>query len=188
MRLAAGGTACARLRFLGAIDKRHRLQPSHLRSVCFDQLRVALHERLVQTYDAWEEEPFFEILRSDHFYLNLHKGCEAGRRSPVTFARAYPLDARRQYRPLGAVPSLHEAEFNGTVRFMPQDAIPAAFNRMCRLEDEWRAEARQAHALFPWNEVMISSKRPASIRCCSASLRMGLIWIHEHVPDPFVNY
>ena len=43
---------------------------------------------------------------------------------------------------------LDEAEFNGTVRFMPQDAIPAAFNRMCRLEDEWRAEARQAHALF----------------------------------------
>jgi hypothetical protein len=149
-RLAVGtGSACARLRFLGAIDNRDRLQPGQVRTLCFDKLRAVLHDRLVQTYDAWEDEPLAEILRTDHFFLNLHKGCEAAGRSPVTFRvpRILSMPGGRIVLSERCHP-FDEAEFNGTVRFMPQEAIPAAFDRLCHSEDEWRAEARRAHEVF----------------------------------------
>ena len=149
-RLAVGtGSACARLRFLGAIDHRHRLQPGQARTLCFDKLRAVLHERLVQTYDAWEDEPLAQILHTDQFYLNLHKGCEAAGRSPVTFrvSRILSMPGGRMILSERCHP-FDEAEFNGTVHFMPQEAIPSVFDRLCHSEDEWRAEARRAHEVF----------------------------------------
>ena len=143
------GATCKRLRFLGAVNKTHRLQPSHVRVRCFDRLRAALGDRLVQTYDAWDDAPFFGILTSDHFYLNVHKGCEAAGKSPVTFrvSRILSMPGGRIVLSERCHP-LDEAEFNGTVRFMPQDLIPPTFERLCRSGNSWRAEARRAHRLF----------------------------------------
>ena len=71
-------------------------------------------------------------LGSGGFYLNLHKGCEAGGRSPVTFRTSRILSVPRG----GVILSerchpLDEAEFRG-MHFMPAADIPAAFERLCR--------------------------------------------------------
>lgn len=143
------GDPCARLRFLGAVDKTHHLQPSHLRTACFERLRAQLRERMVQTYDAWDDAPFFEILQRDDFYLNVHKGCEAAGKSPVTFriSRILSMPGGRMVLSERCHP-LDEAMFNDTMRFMSQEAIPTTFDRLCQSGDQWRAEARRAHEIF----------------------------------------
>ena len=139
--------ACERLQFLGSSVQ--GLQPKDWRVGCFDVLKRALGSRLVETYSAWDDRSLSRILASGGFYLNLHKGCEAGGRSPVTFRTSRILSM-----PLGGVilsercHPLDEAEFRGLMHFMPAADIPAAFERLCRDSSAWSRQAAHAHRRF----------------------------------------
>jgi len=140
---------CLRLRFLGAVQPRHGLHPSHRRDVCFGKLKAVLGDVLVQTYSAWEDDSFGAILRADPFYLNIHKGCEASGQSAVTFriSRILSMPGGRIVLSEHCSP-MDEREFEGLVHFLPQAGIPDMFRRLCRDGKRWRAEARRAHRTF----------------------------------------
>jgi hypothetical protein len=147
-RAVATNRTCAPLTFLGAY--RQHLQPIHQRTACFDRLKAALGSDLVQTYDAWEEEPFLRALSSTPFFLSLNKGCEHDGKSPVTFRVARILSTASG----GVILShrchtLEEVEYAGMVRFLAEDQIAPTYRRLCAgRPQDWQAESRRARDLF----------------------------------------